>query len=129
MRIRKGDTVALAKEITGAMHVDGRRPLGKVAAGSVGRVLSVDEERQRVIVEGVNYRYSHERRTHQNPRGGRVPREASIHMSNVMLYCPKCDRGVRVRRQVIEKTDARGKRRREVARVCALCGESLGGGR
>lgn len=128
MRIRRDDMVVLTKSITGARGVDGRA-LGKESPGSVARVLSVNHVRGRVIVEGVNYRYSHERRTHQNPRGGRVAREAAIHVSNVMLYCPKCDRGVRVRRNVVEKTDARGRRRREVVRVCRRCGESLGGGR
>jgi large subunit ribosomal protein L24 len=125
MHIRKGDTVVLAKAVTGANHVDGRA-LGKEAKGSVARVLRVDHKRERVIVEGVNYRYKHERRSYRNPRGERMPREMPIDASNVSLYCPKCDRGVRVKRQAVEKQDARGKRRREVVRVCKLCGEALG---
>lgn len=128
MRIRRNDMVVLTKAVTGAKHVDGRA-LGKEAKGSVARVLSVDEEKDRVIVEGVSFRYKHVRRSQRSPQGGRLPREASIHMSNVLLYCPKCDRGVRVRATVVEKKDARGKRRREVVRVCGKCGESLGGGK
>ena len=128
MHIRRNDTVVLTKAITGAKHVDGRA-LGKEAKGSVARVLSVDHEKDRVVVEGVNYRYNHERRTQTNPQGGRVPREAPIHVSNVMLHCPKCDRGVRVRARVVEREDSAGKRRREVVRECKACGESLGSGR
>ncbi len=127
MHIRKGDTVVLAKTITGARHVDGRA-LGKEAKGSVARVLKVDTDRERVIVEGVNYRYKHARRSYRNPRGERLAREVSIHVSNVMIYCGKCDRGVRLRSQVIHKEDARGKRRREVVRICSRCGEPLTSG-
>ena len=127
MRIRKGDTVVLAKAITGAKQVDGRA-LGKEAEGSVARVLRVDAKSNRVIVEGVNYRYKHSRRSYRSPRGERMAREVPIHVSNVMLYCGKCERGVRVRSQIIEKKDARGKRRREVVRTCRNCGESLGSG-
>jgi len=127
MHIRKGDTVVLGKAITGAKHVDGRA-LGKEAKGSVARVLKVDRDKERVIVEGVGYRYKHTRRSYRSPRGERMPREVAIHASNVMLYCAKCERGVRVRHQVIEKQDARGRRRREVVRVCRRCGESLGRG-
>ena len=128
MRIRRNDMVVLAKAVTGAKQVDGRA-LGKEAKGSVARVLSVDHESGRVIVEGVQYRFKHERRSQRNPQGGRVPREAAVHVSNVMLYCPKCDRGVRVRARVVEKDDSRGKRRREVVRECKACGEALGGGK
>lgn len=127
MRIRKNDMVVLAKAITGAKHVDGRA-LGKEAKGSVARVLDVDHESGRVVVEGVQYRYKHERRSQRNPQGGRVPREVAIHASNVLLYCPKCDRGVRARVRVAEKQDSRGRRRREAVRECKICGESLGGG-
>lgn len=127
MHIRKGDTVVLNKAITGAKHVDGRA-LGKEAKGSVARVLRVEPKKQRIIVEGVNYRYKHSRRSYRSPRGERMAREVPIHMSNVMLYCPKCERGVRVKMNAIEKDDARGRRRREVVRLCVLCGESLGAG-
>ena len=127
MRIRKGDTVVLVKAVTGAKQVDGRA-LGKEAKGSIARVLRVDPAAERVIVEGVNYRYKHSRRSYRSPRGERIAREVPIHVSNVMLYCPKCERGVRAKSNAIQKEDARGKKRREVVRVCRLCGESLGTG-
>lgn len=125
MLIRRNDQVVLLKGITGAKQVDGRA-LGKEEKGSVARVLKVIPERGRVIVEGVNYIYKHVRRSQKNPQGGRVAKEAAIHISNVMLYCGKCSGPARARIKVIEKKDARGKRRRETERICKKCGESLG---
>ena len=125
MLVRKNDQIVLIKAVTGAKQVDGRA-LGKEEQGSVARVLKVIPETERVIVEGVNYVYRHVRRSQKNPQGGRVAREAPIHASNVMLYCPKCNGPARVRRQVNEKKDARGKRRRQVLRICKRCGEAVG---
>jgi len=128
MLIRRNDQVVLIKAVTGAKQLD-RRALGKEEKGSVARVLKVFPETERVLVEGVNYVYRHVRRSQKNPQGGRVAKEAPIHVSNVMLYCPKCSAPARVRREVRDKQDARGKRRREVLRVCRRCEETLGGSR
>ncbi len=125
MNIRRNDMVVLVKAVTGAQQSDGR-PIGKEAKGSVARVLNVDAKNDRVIVEGVRFVYKHVRRSQQSPQGGRVAKEAAIHISNVMLYCPKCDGPARVRRQIADKEDARGKRRREVLRICTRCGETIG---
>ncbi len=126
MRIRRNDRVVLTKAITGAKHVDGRA-IGKEAKGAMGGVLAVMPKKGRVIVEGINYVYKHVRRSQTNPRGGRVAKEAAIDIGNVMLYCPKCDGPTRVTLRPVEKTDHRGKRRREVMRICRRCGESIGG--
>ena len=125
MLIKKNDQVVLIKAITGAKQVDGRA-LGKEEKGSVARILKVIPDRERAIVEGVNYVYKHVRRSQKNPQGGRVAREAAVHVSNLMLYCPKCNGPSRVSRKVNEKTDARGKRRRQVLRICKKCGEAVG---
>jgi large subunit ribosomal protein L24 len=59
--------------------------------GKRGRVLKVLPDRNRVIVEGVNFINRH---TKPNPgrniKGGIVKREASLHASNVQLVCPEC---------------------------------------
>jgi large subunit ribosomal protein L24 len=81
-RVRKGDLVAV---ISG----DDR--------GKRGRVLRVDLEKDRVIVEGVNLVYKHMRRSQKNPQGGRVRREAAIHVSNVLPVDPTTNRPTRVR--------------------------------
>ncbi len=65
--------------------------------GARGKVLRVIPDKQRVVVEGVNMVYRHVRKSRQNPQGGRIQKEAPIHLSNVMPLDPKADRGVRVR--------------------------------
>ncbi len=52
--------------------------------GARGKVLQVNRKRGQVLVEGVNMIYRHVRPTQKNPQGGRVQREAPIHMSNVL---------------------------------------------
>jgi len=53
--------------------------------GSEGKVLHVFPAKQRVIVEGINFMKKATRPTQENPAGGMVEREASIHVSNVMI--------------------------------------------
>ncbi len=54
------------------------------AKGSRGKVLAVFPKTQRVLVEGVNMRKHHERKSEKNPEGAIVEREQSLHISNVM---------------------------------------------
>lgn len=65
--------------------------------GARGKVLRVIGDKQRVVVEGVNMVYRHVRRSRKYPQGGRIQREAPIHLSNVMPVDPKTGRGTRVR--------------------------------
>ncbi|MGF1530646.1 MAG: 50S ribosomal protein L24 [Puniceicoccaceae bacterium] len=51
--------------------------------GSRGKVLDIQRKKERVLVEGVNMRKKHERRT-QDSEGGIVERETPLHVSNVM---------------------------------------------
>ena len=53
--------------------------------GMEGKILHVFPEKQRVIVEGVNFMKKATRPSQENPSGGIVEREASIHISNVMV--------------------------------------------
>ena len=69
--IRKGDMVAV---ITGK----GRK------TKQTGKVLRVLPDKDQVLVEGVNVRIKHLRRSQQNPQGGRVRKELPIHISNVL---------------------------------------------
>ncbi len=70
--------------------------------GKRGRVLKVLPEKNRLIVEGVNFIKRH---TKPNPqrgiKGGVVQREASLHASNVQLVCPECGRATRLGRKVL----------------------------
>ena len=81
IRIRKGDMVQV---IAG----DDR--------GRVGRVLSVDEAKQRVVVEKVNFVKRHTKARRQGVQSGIVEKEAPIHVSNVLLYDERMERGTRV---------------------------------
>jgi large subunit ribosomal protein L24 len=53
--------------------------------GDRGKVLQVFPKTERVIVEGVNKRKHHEKKTQENPEGAIVERENPVHLSNVML--------------------------------------------
>lgn len=53
--------------------------------GSEGKVMSVDRENNKAIVEGVNVVKKHEKPSAQNPQGGIVEKEAPIHVSNLSL--------------------------------------------
>ena len=64
--------------------------------GKVGKVLSVDDEKNRLIVEKVNFVKRHTKARKQGVQSGIVEREAPIHVSNVMLYDPKAGRGSRI---------------------------------
>lgn len=68
--------------------------------GARGKVLKIDHERQRLVVEGCNMVIKHVRRNQQQPRGDRVHKEAPIHMSNVQPIDPKTDKPTRVRFEV-----------------------------
>ncbi len=75
--------------------------------GERGKVLRVDPGKGIVVVEGVNMVYRHVRPSRRNPQGGRLQKEAPIHISNVLPVDPKTGRGARVRFEV--QWDAVGK--------------------
>lgn len=101
MQIRKGDRV---------------RVLRGNERGKEGTVLRVDREKNRVVIEGVNYRKRHRKPSAVDPEGGITTFEASLHASNVMLLDPASDEPTRIRSQ-------RGKEGRE--RVAVKSGKTL----
>ncbi len=65
--------------------------------GKKGKVLKVLKDRNMAIVEKVRLMKEFVRpNPSRNIQGGIMEKEAPIHISNLMLYCPECDRGVRV---------------------------------
>ncbi len=65
--------------------------------GKRGRVMTVDTDRNRVVVEGLNVAKRHTKPNPQrNVKGGIVEQEASIHASNVMLWDSEAGTGTRV---------------------------------
>ena len=62
-------------------------------------MLRVLPDENKVVVEGINRVYKHLKPNRRNPQGGRLSKEMPIDVSNVLLYCPTCRRGVRVGRR------------------------------
>jgi large subunit ribosomal protein L24 len=70
--------------------------------GKRGRVLKVLPEKNRLVIEGVNFIKRHTKPNPQrNIKGGVVEREASLHASNVQLVCPECGKPTRLGRKVL----------------------------
>lgn len=70
--------------------------------GTKGRVLAVYPKDDKVLVEGVNVVTKHLKPSQTNPQGGRVRKEAPIHISNVMLADPQTGEPTRVRIKQLE---------------------------
>lgn len=81
MRIRVNDTVEV---VSG----DSR--------GERGKVLRVNRQTDKLVVEGINRVYKHVRRSQRNPQGGRLLKEMPVPASNVMLVCEACNAATRV---------------------------------
>jgi large subunit ribosomal protein L24 len=64
--------------------------------GAEGKVLKVDRENNKAIVEGVNMVSKHTKPSAKNPQGGIVKKEAPIHISNISLIDPKTKGATRV---------------------------------
>ena len=64
--------------------------------GKTGKVFRVYPAKERALVEGVNYVKKHMRKSQDNPQGGIVQKESSIHLSNITLFCKTCNKPARV---------------------------------
>lgn len=102
LNIKKGDTVYV-------LSGDDR--------GKTGRVLKVIPDKQRAIVEGVNFVTKATKPNAQHPQGGLVKMEAPVHISNLALVDPKSGKPTRIARQ----RDAEGK----VVRIAKKSGEVI----
>ena len=87
MNIRRGDTVQV---------VSGNDK------GKRGTVLSVAKDKKRVVVEGVRMMMHHTKPSSQDQQGGILEREAPIHVSNLMVMCPKTDAPTRIRHKQLD---------------------------
>ena len=105
MHIKKGDTVIV---------------LSGDDKNVKGEVIAVSPEEGKVIVKDVNVIHKHFKPRRQGEAGGIVDAEGAIYASKVALYCPKCEKGVRVKTQITEKDGKKIK-----TRVCAKCGKEL----
>ncbi|HET8614750.1 MAG TPA: 50S ribosomal protein L24 [Actinomycetales bacterium] len=117
MKIKKGDTVQV---------VSGRSQSKGGDRGKQGKVISVDRERQRVVVEGVNQVKRHLKagQSRGTASGGIITQEAPLHVSNVMLVDPETKKPTRVgyRSETVERD---GRERTVRVRVAKRSGKDV----
>ncbi|MCU0371107.1 MAG: 50S ribosomal protein L24 [Bacteroidales bacterium] len=89
LHIKKGDTVMV---------------IAGDSKGQQGRVLVVDAEKGKILVEGVNMVSKHSRPTNKTPKGGIIEKEAPIHISNLKVI-DSSGKPTRVGRKIDEKTN------------------------
>ncbi len=85
--------------------------------GKKGRVLSLNSDKNRILVEGINMIKKHLKPSKKQQQGGIIDKEVLFNTSNVMLLCPKCDKPTRLGSTLLEN----GKK----IRVCKKCGEVI----
>lgn len=100
MHVKKNDLV---------MVVNGKEK------GKSGRILRVLPEKEKVIIEKINFVKRHARPHGKQRQGGILEKEAPLHISNVMLLCEKCNKAVRIGHRMVEGS--------KKARYCRKCGE------
>ena len=101
MSIKKGDEVVV---------------LSGKDKGKQGKVLSVNPEAGKVVVEGVSVATRHQKARRQGEEGGIVKKETPIYACKVMTVCPKCNKATRVAHKIVD-----GKK----VRVCKHCGAEI----
>jgi len=84
--------------------------------GKTGKVLRIAKKKDRLIVEKVNMIKKHVKPS-QKTKGGIMEKESLIHVSNVMIFCEKCSKPVRVGKKILED----GKK----VRFCKKCNEVI----
>jgi large subunit ribosomal protein L24 len=84
--------------------------------GKESKVLVVYPHKQRIVIERVNLIKKATRPTSKNPQGGILEIEGTVHVSNVMIVCPKCSQPTRI-----------GRKREDGARVryCKKCNNDI----
>ena len=85
LHIKKGDTVVV---------------LSGDSKGVKGDVIATSPKEGKVLVQGANIIHKHVKARRQGETGGIVDAEGAMYASKVALYCPKCDKGVRVHHAV-----------------------------
>lgn len=103
------------------LHVgDNVRVLTGKDRAKQGKVERINRERGRAWVGGIQIAKAHLKPTKVNPQGGIIDKMASVHISNLMIICPHCQKPTRVRHLLV------GSKR---ARICTHCREALDGTR
>jgi len=85
--------------------------------GRVGKILKIDRHNSRAIVERINMIKKHQKPVDASQPGQIIDREASIHISNLMLVCPECTETVRTGKKLLEDGNK--------VRVCKGCDATI----
>lgn len=85
--------------------------------GRVGKVLRIDKQANRAVVERLNMIKRHTKPTDATQSGQIVEREASLHISNLMLVCPECAKTVRIGKKMLDDGSK--------VRVCKSCDATI----
>jgi large subunit ribosomal protein L24 len=85
--------------------------------GRVGKILKLYNKSDRALVERINMVKRHTKPRAEGQEGQIVEKEAAVHVSNLMLVCPKCTNTVRVANQTLEDGTK--------VRICKKCSESV----
>ena len=85
--------------------------------GRVGKILRIYTKTNRALVERVNMIKRHTKPTAEGQQGQIVEKEAPIHVSNLLVVCPKCTETTRVGRKTLDDDSK--------VRVCKKCSESI----
>ena len=101
LHVKKGDTVIV-------LNGDDK--------GVKGEVIAASPDEGKVLVKGANIIHKHVKPRRQGEAGGIVDAEGAIYASKVALFCPKCEKGVRVgfKLEGDKKT-----------RICRKCGNEI----
>lgn len=112
MHVKKGDRVLV---LNGNEDIRGKE----------GKILSVNPNTNKVVVEGVAMVSKHSKPRRQGEQGGIFQKERAIDASNVMLVCPKCGKATRVGRRNLEVEDETGKKVVKHVRYCKKCNAQI----
>jgi large subunit ribosomal protein L24 len=111
--IRKNDEVIV---------IAGKDRSGK-ARVKRGKVLSVEPTKDRLTIDGINIRRKAVRSDNNVQQGGIIEAPGPVHISNVMLVCPNCDKPTRVSHRT--RANERDAGREQKIRVCKKCGKDI----
>ena len=109
LNVKKGDTVVV---------ISGKDK------GKQGKIQVAMPEKDRVVVHNANMITKHVKPRRQGEPGGRIEKEGTIHVSNVKLVCPKCNKPTRIGHVIVE-VEISGKKKMKSLRVCKECGAKI----
>lgn len=108
-----------SKRVTIRFHIK-KNDLVEVISGEEkgrrGRVLEIMRDKSSAIIEGVNLAKKHQRARSQSKPSGIVSVPQPVHVSNLVLICPKCGKKVQVKKERVEKRRVR---------ICRECQEII----